>query len=150
MYTTLIKFYDNACPYWPFVKEIVECYEKAELLYDTLADRISHIDAMWEKYYQDLNKAKELLTKRDAYRMYYDHYDLKLEKMVDLRTERHLKGLKEEEKDILLFERNEAKFKEAAENYVKCSLVAYSYMSEMIDMRYKYVNPIIMQVFYII
>lgn len=145
VYATLGSIYDNGSLLWPIINEVAIVHQEAEVLYDILAENINKIVLVsneWDKYF---NEVRANLKVRDGARVIYDHYDRKLAGLVKRRQEKDRKGRGESARFVKHMERNDLKFKSAADAYVKNSLNTFYLMDDLIQYRTKFVNPTVIQ-----
>lgn len=145
VYASLGSIYDNSSLMWPIVNEVAIVHQEAEVLYDILAENINKIVLVsneWDKYFGEV---RTNLLLRDKARVVYDHYDRKLTNLNKRRQEKQRKGKIESSKLVKHLERNDLKFKTAADEYVRSSLTTFYLMDDLIQYRTKFVNPTVLQ-----
>lgn len=97
----------------------------------------------WDKYFGEV---KAHLRTRDGLRMTYDHYDRKMEHLHSRRTKKGRKGKNESNRFLKSWERNDVKYRAAADNYARISTFSYKMMHELMEYRARIVNPALIQV----
>jgi hypothetical protein len=105
VYTYLSSVYGENSAYSAITNELCAIHKEIERLYDVMVEVVTNLAAQtgdWDKYFEE---AKTHLATREVFRKTYDHYDMKMEKLVKVRNERLAKGLEESPKDIEVFER---------------------------------------------
>lgn len=145
VYSTFGACYENNSPYWSTVNEILIVHQEADMLYDILAEninRIYHVSSEWDKYFGEV---RSHLKNRDESRFVYDHYDGKMERLVNKRNKKAHLGKTESARFLKSFERNDVKYRSAADNYIRMSMFSYKMMNELMEYRSRIVNPVLIQ-----
>ena len=143
VYNNLTKSYSKNSVYYPFIADLAETHKKVENAYNICSETLKNIqikNVEWDKIFNDVQNG---LQKREEARKIYDHYDEKMEKLVKERNEKLQKKIDENIKDIEKFERNDGKYKRAASDFIQLSNYSYNKMQELLDIKYKMLNPLI-------
>jgi len=145
-YSSIGAIYDNNSPLYPVVNEILLVHQELERLLFRLSENINTINLAsneWDKYFAEVRGHQKL---RIEHRFVYDHYDRKMERLVQRRNKMISKGKEAESpRFVKLFERNDLKYRSAAENFGKVSMYIYQRMCDLLDYKTKFVNPILIQ-----
>ena len=146
IYNHLTECYKGNSIYIPFITDVCDSHKKIEIAYLNLCENIIKIEngnLEWNKKFTEVQNS---LNNREETRKVYDHYDEKMEKLVKDRNNKLSKGENEHIKDIEKFERNEVKYKKAASDFIQMSNYSYRIIQDLLDYRYKILNPIICNV----
>jgi len=144
-YSSYGACYGNDSPYYPTINEILMVHQELEKLYDIFAENVSRINVSIEEWNKYFAEAKTHLKTRDKYRFRHDHYDDKMSKLVKDRDKRHTSGRREGPKFLQRFERNDVKYRNAAENYARMSKYSYDMMCDVLEYKTKFLNPSLIQ-----
>jgi len=105
VYSSLTLAYSDTSPYYNFIVETTQIFQEVERLYDCLAEFISILanqTVEWDRIFED---SKKNVALREQFRMTYDHYDEKLEKLVKARNDKAQRNQNETQKEIEKFDR---------------------------------------------
>jgi hypothetical protein len=105
VYTGLMISYSEKSLYWNQIKEIFQIYKEVDELYNCLAKTVGTLSNQtieWDKIFED---SKRNISLREEYRVTYDHYDYKIEKLIGWKNHKINKGNKETQHEIDRFER---------------------------------------------
>lgn len=145
VYSFLPLAYNEGSPYYFLISEIILAHKEIEHLHIIMCESIAVIckqTAEWDNLFLE---AKKCISQRDSIRKLYDHYDEKMEKRVKIRNEKFMRGIKETDTEIESFDRNDLKYRKSTDEYVKFSIKTYSLIQELLDYRYKMMNPSVCQ-----
>ncbi len=143
LYTNLPKAYSGNSVYTPFIVDLCNSHKNIENAYLNCCNALKTLQISNQEWDNLFNEVKSALQKREESRKIYDHYDEKMEKLVKDRNEKLQKRIEENPKDIEKFERNDGKYKRAASDFIQLSNYCYRKMQELLDMKYKILNPLI-------
>jgi len=139
----LIIYKDKGTIFSEFANDVISTHRNIEKAYLSCCEVLQNcqvLNSEWDKLF---NEVKQNMTKREEARQVYDHYDEKMEKLVKERNEKLAKKEQEDIKDIEKFDRNDGKYKRAANDYINLSLYTYKLMQKLLDFRYKLINPMV-------
>ena len=139
----LIIYKDKGTIFSEFANDVITTHRNIEKAYLSCCEVLQNcqvLNSEWDKLF---NEVKQNMTKREEARQIYDHYDEKMEKLVKERNEKLAKKEQEDIKDIEKFDRNDGKYKRAANDYINLSSYTYKLMQNLLDFRYKLINPMI-------
>ena len=143
LYNNLPKAYSGNSIYIPFIVDLCDTHKKIENSYLSCCNVLKNIQINNQEWNNLNNEVQSVLAKREEARKNYDHYDEKMEKLVKERNEKLQKKIDENIKDIEKFERNDGKYKRAASDFIQLSNYSYNKMQELLDIKYKMLNPLI-------
>ena len=143
IYNTVSLAFDKDKCYYGFADDVCNAHKALGNAYSNCQTLIVKLAADTAKWDASFGEVEALIKKRAEARKIYDHYDEKMEKLVKERNEKLAKGRKESVKDCELFERNEDKFRKAAQEYISSSNTAYYKIQELLDFRYKMIIPVL-------
>ena len=143
LYTNLPKAYSGNSIYIPFIVDLCDTHKKIEYAYLNCCAVLKNIQIKNQEWDNLYNEVRSAMEKREESRKIYDHYDEKMEKLVKERNEKLQKRIEENSKDIEKFERNDGKYKRAANDFIQLSNYCYNKMQELLDLKYKILNPLI-------
>jgi hypothetical protein len=143
LYTNLPKAYSGNSVYTPFIVDLCNSHKNIENAYLNCCNALKTLQISNQEWDNLFNEVKSALQKREESRKIYDHYDEKMEKLVKERNEKLQKRIEENSKDIEKFERNDGKYKRAANDFIQLSNYCYNKMQELLDLKYKILNPLI-------
>ncbi|MCQ2815846.1 MAG: hypothetical protein MJ252_01135 [archaeon] len=135
--------FPNDCPYGGFGQDVVKVHRALENSYSICSNAMKRLQediSKWDAPFKDLH---DELKKRDETRRIYDHYDTKMSELVKKRNDKLLKGKSETNDEMEKFERNEIKYREAANNFIKQSNLTYEKMQILLDGRFLMLAPTI-------
>ena len=134
----LIKPYPNDNIYYPQInaivsahKEMINCYQECSNILGNLSGATSE----WQKIFAEV---KQNLKKREEARKVHDHYDQKMEGLINDKYKKMKNNEEETEEEIQKF-----KYKRAVNDYVNISSYTYKLMEELASMRYKIINSMV-------
>lgn len=131
------KIYDPSSPFYNIGKSIHDAHQVMFTEYSEFYKSTSKLYSKTSEWSALFTQAKDQIKKREEKRRTYDHYEQKLDKLY----EKEGKG-KKNKKDEEVIERNEEKYKKAAEEYVSSSEKSFKTISEILDRRYEMINPV--------
>ena len=143
IYNSVSLAFDKDKCYYGFADDVCNAHKALGNAYSNCQTLIVKLAADTAKWDASFAEVETLIKKRAEARKTYDHYDEKMEKLVKERNEKLAKGKKESVKDCELFERNEDKFRKAAQEYISSSNTAYYKIQELFDFRYKMIIPVL-------
>ena len=138
-----IIYKDKNTIFSEFANDVITAHKNIEKSYLSCCEVLQNcqiLNSEWDKLFNDV---KENINKREEARKIYDHYDEKMEILVKERNEKLAKKENEDINDIEKFDRNDGKYKRAANDYINLSLYTYKLMQKLLDFRYKLINPLI-------
>ena len=139
----LLKPYPNDCIYFSQINSITTAHQDMIKCYDECATILGKLSGSTEEWHKTFNDVKINLKKREEARKIHDHYDEKLEKLIEEKHKKMENNQEETEEEILKFDRNEAKYKRAVSDYVTLSSNTYKLMEELEGMKYKIINQMV-------
>ena len=132
---------DKDSDFYGFSVDICKVHKEMENSYSACCNAMEGLGKSINEWNQKFLQIKEGIDKREELRKTYDHYDQKLEELVKARNEKFNRGKAETPKEIEHFERNEKKFIDAANAFVKESNISYTNMVRLLDERYLFIIP---------
>lgn len=129
--------------YSEFLKDICDAHRNVESAYLSMIETVntlSHMNSEFDKKYAEIQSN---LHRREEARQIYDHYDKKMETLVLERNEKVSKNQQEDAKDIEKFDRNDGKYKRAANDLIQLSQYCYRMIQELLDYKFRIINPIV-------
>jgi hypothetical protein len=138
-----IIYKDKGTIFSEFANDVITAHKNIEKSYLSCCEVLQNcqiLNSEWDKLFNDV---KENINKREEARKVYDHYDEKMEELVKERNEKLAKKESEKIEDIEKFDRNDGKYKRAANDYINLSLYTYKLMQKLLDFRYKLINPLV-------
>ena len=139
----LLKPYPNDCIYFSQINSITTAHQDMIKCYDECSAILGKLSGSTEEWHKTFNDVKINLKKREEARKIHDHYDEKLEKLIEEKHKKMENNQEETEEEILKFDRNEAKYKRAVSDYVTLSSNTYKLMEELGGMKYKIINQMV-------
>jgi len=139
----LIIYKDKGIIFSEFANDVITTHRNIEKAYLSCCEVLQNcqvLNSEWDKLF---NEVKQNMAKREEARQVYDHYDEKMEKLVKERNEKLAKKEQEDIKDIEKFDRNDGKYKRAANDYINLSSYTFKLMQNLLDFRYKLINPMV-------
>jgi hypothetical protein len=115
---------------------MIKCYDECS----AILGKLSGSTEEWHKTFSDV---KQNLKKREEARKIHDHYDEKMEKLIEEKHKKMENNEEETEEEIQKFDRNEAKYKRAVSDYVTLSSNTYKLMEDLSGMRFKIINQMV-------
>lgn len=146
IYQNLEDLYKKDSPYYSAMGQIIEVHKEVEKLYDTLDQQIGKLSNGAENWNVYFSEIKGCLSERDDIKEKLDRYDVEFEKFIDELN------VKEEvsETDVAEFKKAELKYRTTAENFCKISKYTFHLMSDLVDFKANFVNPILTNVIFIL
>ena len=155
----LIKPYPNDCIYFSQINSITSAHQEMIKCYDECSAILGKLSGSTEEWHKTFNDVKINLKKREEARKIHDHYDEKMEKLIEEKHKKMENNQEETEEEIQKFDRvriysynlynlflifqNEAKYKRAVSDYVALSSNTYKLMEDLGGMRYKIINQMV-------
>ncbi len=105
----------------------------------------------WDNYYSSVKVKRSiiqiLVQEREESRKVYDHYEKKLEKLEDKKDQKIREGSYIEGSDFYtIITRNETKYINAKDDYVKKAICAYDTIDKLNNNRFNIVTPVLLNV----
>ena len=132
------KIYDDSSPFHAIATDIKQAHVDMISDYNVFKKQTSLLSSKTTEWSALFTQVQEQLKHREEKRKVYDHYEQKLDKLYESTAKRKTKSKKEED----LIERNEQKYKTAAEEYAEVSEKSFKFISNILDRRYDMINPV--------
>ena len=101
----LIKPYPNDCLYFSQISAIISAHKDMIKCYDECADTLGKLTGSTEEWHKTFNELKLYLKKREEARKIYDHYEEKLEKLIEDKHKKMQNHQEETAEEIQKFDR---------------------------------------------
>ena len=101
----LIKPYPNDCLYFSQISAIISAHKDMIKCYDECADTLGKLTGSTEEWHKTFNELKLYLKKREEARKIYDHYEEKLEKLIEDKHKKMENHQEETAEEIQKFDR---------------------------------------------
>ena len=132
------KIYDSSSPFHSLANDIKEAHVAMLNYYDTFKKNTSSLSSRTSEWSVLFTQVQEQIKQRNDKKKVYDHYEQKLDKLYEINAAKKSKSKRDEE----LLERNELKFKKAAEEYAETSEKSFKTITNILDRRYDIINPV--------
>ena len=139
----LIKPYSNDSIYFSQITSITSAHKDMIKCYDECSAILGKLSGSTEEWHKTFSDVKLNLKKREEARKIHDHYDEKMEKLIEEKHKKMENNEEETEEEIQKFDRNEAKYKRAVSDYVTLSSNTYKLMEDLSGMRFKIINQMV-------
>ena len=139
----LIKPYSNDSIYFSQINSITSAHKDMIKCYDECSAILGKLSGSTEEWHKTFSDVKLNLKKREEARKIHDHYDEKMEKLIEEKHKKMENNEEETEEEIQKFDRNEAKYKRAVSDYVTLSSNTYKLMEDLSGMRFKIINQMV-------
>ena len=101
----LIKPYTNDNIYFPQINAIVSAHKDMIKCYQECANTLGNLSGSTEQWHKTFTDVKLFLKKREEARKIHDHYDEKMEKLIEEKYKKMQNNQEETEEEIQKFDR---------------------------------------------
>lgn len=130
------QFYESSSAYGDICKDLTEAHQdinKILLGFNACLNKLLSRTSEWNSLFTQIKKE---LNEREEKKKNYDHYESKIEKIMEAYEKK--KKLDQEK-----YERNEEKFKKAANEYKTSTESCAKKINDLLSRRYDLLNPIV-------